>query len=67
MKAHTGEKLMRVREKFGITQMRLSEISGVTQAAISRIEKGKTKKPRLETLIDLVLALQSVLESGALK
>ena len=46
-----------VREKQGISQNALSKMSGVKQSVISYIESGRTKNPRIDTLIALAEAL----------
>lgn len=55
-----SERLTRAREALGLTQEELSTLSGVPQETISRIEGGKTKRPRTETLQPLTRALGRV-------
>ena len=45
------------REKKGISQNQLARMSGVPQSVISDIESGKTKAPRIDTLMAIAAAL----------
>ena len=45
------------REQQNISQNELSRLSGVKQSAISDIESGKTKAPRIDTYAAIARAL----------
>ena len=45
------------REKRGLSQNQLAKMSGVPQSVISDIESGKTKAPRIDTLMAIAAAL----------
>lgn len=47
------------REEKGLSQNQLSKLSGVPQSVISDIESGKTKDPRIKTLISIANALET--------
>lgn len=49
--------LRQVREAEGISQQELARRSGVLQQTISKIEKGETTNPGVETLNALALAM----------
>ena len=50
-------KLKNLREKKGLNQKQLAEASGVTQATISRIESGRVRQIRSDSLRRLATAL----------
>lgn len=52
-----GEKLRELRKKSGKTLRTISRESDVTEAQIIQIETGKTKSPRIDTLLNLAKAL----------
>ena len=45
--------LQRAREKAGLSQNGLAQKANVSQAAISDIEAGRTKAPRIDTLMSI--------------
>ena len=45
--------LQRAREKAGLSQNRLAQKAKVSQSAISDIEAGRTKAPRIDTLVSV--------------
>jgi putative transcriptional regulator len=47
------------REKRGLSQNQLAKKSGVPQSVISDIESGKTKAPRIDTLVAIAEALET--------
>ena len=49
--------LAEIRARRGISQNRLSKMSGVTQSVICDIERGKTKAPRIDTMMAIAEAL----------
>lgn len=49
--------LRQVREAEGISQQELARRSGVLQQTISKIEKGETTNPGVETLNALAIAM----------
>ena len=49
--------LRQEREKKGISQQELARRSGVLQQTISKIEKGETTNPGVETLNTLAIAM----------
>ena len=46
-----------LRKRRGMTQTELARRAGVKQGVISYIESGKTKHPRIDTLIAIAAAL----------
>jgi transcriptional regulator with XRE-family HTH domain len=57
-----GGRVLKLRIKRGLNQKQLSEASGITQATISRIESGKVKELRSESLLRLARALGVTME-----
>jgi transcriptional regulator with XRE-family HTH domain len=49
--------LAEIRARRGISQNRLSKMSGVPQSVICDIERGKTKAPRIDTMMAIAEAL----------
>lgn len=49
--------IYRMRTSKGIGQSELARMTGVRQSAISDIEAGKTKNPRIDTLLAIAAAL----------
>lgn len=47
------------REEKGLSQNQLAKLAGVPQSVISDIESGKTKAPRINTLISIANALET--------
>ena len=54
--------LQKLRERRMMTQKELAKASGVTQQAISAIESGKNKFPRIITLYQLARALRCTVD-----
>lgn len=54
--------LQKMRERRRLTQEELAKASGVTQQAISAIESGKNKSPRVDTLYFLSEALKCTVD-----
>jgi transcriptional regulator with XRE-family HTH domain len=54
---HIGERVRRLREQRGYTQVELSARSGVRQSVISRLENGTRGNPSADVLKRLALAL----------
>lgn len=54
--------LQKMRERRRLTQEELAKASGVTQQAISAIESGKNKSPRVDTLYFLAEALKCTVD-----
>jgi len=50
------------REKLGWSQSELARRSGVKQGSISDIESGKTRHPRIDTVIKLARAMKVPVE-----
>ena len=53
---HLGQKIKSIREKQGLSQLKLGEIAGIPQPVITRLETGATN-PRMDTILKLVDAL----------
>jgi transcriptional regulator with XRE-family HTH domain len=51
-----------MRKKQQLTQQELAAISGVSQQAISNIEKGTRKSPRVGTLLKLSRSLKCTVD-----
>jgi transcriptional regulator with XRE-family HTH domain len=51
-----------MRKKQRLTQQELAAISGVSQQAISNIEKGTRKSPRVGTLLKLSRSLKCTVD-----
>lgn len=51
------------REKKGLSQNQLAKLSGVPQSVISDIESGKTKAPRIDTLMAIATVLDTDVET----
>ena len=51
-------KLKFLRLRNGLTQTELARMSGVSRVSINRIETGRCKYPRMETIVALALALK---------
>ncbi|HBE9179223.1 TPA: helix-turn-helix transcriptional regulator [Serratia fonticola] len=60
MKEHKtfGDRFLARREELGLTQEEVAEKAGITRMAISKIELGMTKKPRVDNLFALAKALK---------
>ncbi len=56
-----GENILRLREKQGITQVRLAEDAGISQAMLCQIERG-TKNPSLQVGRELARLLGCEME-----
>lgn len=54
-----GDRLRAARENAHITRSKLSELTGVSEDAISKIERGIRKNPRVDTISRLASALQT--------
>lgn len=54
--------LYEMRKKQRLTQQELAAISGVSQQAISNIEKGTRKSPRVGTLLKLSRSLKCTVD-----
>lgn len=54
--------LKKIRERRKMTQEELAKASGVTQQAISAIESGKNKSPKISTLFFLANALRCTVD-----
>lgn len=52
-----------MRKEQGLSQNKLAKLSGVPQSVICDIESGKTKAPRIDTLISLAKALDTTVAS----
>ena len=52
-----------IREKHGISQNGLAKKIGVSQSALSDIENGKTKNPRIDTIMKIADALKVPIET----
>lgn len=48
-----------MRKEQGLSQNQLAKLSGVPQSVICDIESGKTKAPRIDTLISIARALDT--------
>jgi transcriptional regulator with XRE-family HTH domain len=53
-----GERFLARREELRMTQEELADKAGITRMAISKIELGMTKKPRVDNLFALAKALK---------
>jgi transcriptional regulator with XRE-family HTH domain len=51
-----GRRLRELRQKYGVTQQRLSVATGLTEGYISNMERGQ-KVPSLTTILRLAVAL----------
>lgn len=51
-----------LREKRGWSQSELSRRSGVKQGVLSYIESGRTKRPRIDTILAIAAALEVPVE-----
>ena len=54
--------LSKIREQAGLSQNELASKANVSQSAISDIEAGRTKAPRIDTLLAVAAALNCTLD-----
>lgn len=54
--------LLEVRKMKGISQAELSRKSGIPQGVISYIESGRTKSPRIDTMLAIAKALDCTID-----
>lgn len=52
-----------IREKHGISQNQLAKQTGISQSALSDIENGMTKNPRIDTLLKICEVLKVPIEA----
>lgn len=57
-KSKIAENIKKYRNKFGISQDRLSKLADVTYNTIIKIESGANKNPTIETLSKIAKALK---------
>ncbi len=61
-KIQVGQIIRQARDKQGLTCKKLSEISEISMVQIFSIESGRTRKPKLDTIIKLTRALNLELD-----
>ena len=52
-----GDRVKKLRAAKGISQEGLASLSGLTVSSVAKVEQGKMKNPRLDTLEKLAKAL----------
>jgi transcriptional regulator with XRE-family HTH domain len=53
-----NDNLSKIRKNKRLTQNQLTELSGISKGQISKLESGKQRDPRIQTLIALATALE---------
>jgi len=58
-----GRRIVRLRKKQNLSQLRLATLAGVDQGGLWRLEAGQVENPKLDTMRRLARALSVPLDS----